>query len=55
MTLDHPETTAGSVSQKSGTVWTQDLTLAALTLLLLWFGIYPAPLIRMIQLLASPS
>jgi NADH:ubiquinone oxidoreductase subunit 4 (subunit M) len=25
------------------------LILAVLTLLLLWFGVYPAPLIRMIQ------
>lgn len=55
MTLDHPEPTAASVSQEAGIFWTQRFTLAALTFLLLWFGIYPTPLIRMIQLLASPS
>jgi NADH-quinone oxidoreductase subunit N len=55
MTLDHPDKTAESISQKPDTFWTQHLTLAALTLLLLWFGIYPAPLIRMVQLLASPA
>lgn len=55
MTLDRPDRTTESVSQEAGPFWTQRLALAALTLLLLWFGIYPTPLIRMIQLLASPS
>jgi NADH-quinone oxidoreductase subunit N len=42
-----------ALEEYRGLFWQRPLVLAALTLLLVWLGVYPMPLIRMIQEVAG--